>query len=116
MPEPVRCPAGAAQPRHRDGARGLPDYFRALGNGSRVVAPDARTHPATRGFTESYFEPNDVHSLLDMIVAAGNAPVGILCCEQCGAGREWTAADLSYAQAIAVLIGDVLTGRTDPGI
>nr|WP_245986339.1 GAF domain-containing protein [Azospirillum thermophilum] len=80
------------------------------------MAPDARTHPATRGFTESYFEPNDVHSLLDMIVAAGNAPVGILCCEQCGAGREWTAADLSYAQAIAVLIGDVLTGRTDPGI
>ncbi len=94
-----------------------PDYFRAITNNAKVVARDALTHPATRGFADAYFKPNDVRSLLDFIVLHENVAVGVLCCEQSGAEREWTQADVACLQGVAMLIGTAFRlegGEDDP--
>jgi GAF domain-containing protein len=84
-----------------------PDYFRAITNNAKVVVRDALTHPATKGFTDVYFKPKDVRSLLDFIVLHENVAVGVLCCEQSGAARDWTPADVACLQGAAMLIGTV---------
>ncbi len=84
-----------------------PDYFRAITNNAKVVAPDALTHPATRGFADAYFKPHDVRSLLDCIVLNENVAVGVLCCEQSGAERGWRPEDIACLQAVSMLIGSV---------
>ncbi len=94
-----------------------PDYFRAITNNAKVVVRDALTHPATKGFANAHFKPKDVRSLLDFIVLHENVAVGVLCCEQSGAERDWTPADVACLQGIAMLIGTVcrLTdGEADP--
>lgn len=84
-----------------------PDYFRAITNNAKLVARDALTHPATKGFADAYFKPKDVRSLLDFIVLHENVAVGVLCCEQSGAERDWTPADVACLQGVAMLIGMV---------
>ncbi|SMH57643.1 GAF domain-containing protein [Azospirillum agricola] len=109
----------AARREHRSGIvltrADHPDYFRALTNNARVVASDALGHPATRGFADGYFKESDVRSLLDFIVLHETVPVGVLCCEQSGTMREWSAADIAFLQSAAVLIGTVfLAGSAVP--
>ncbi|MFD1623965.1 GAF domain-containing protein [Azospirillum griseum] len=91
-----------------------PDYFRAITNNAKVIAPDALTHPATRGFSDAYFKPHDVRSLLDCIVLRETVAVGVLCCEQSGAERAWRPDDIAALQAVAMLIGTVCQPIEDP--
>lgn len=91
-----------------------PDYFRAITNNAKVIASDALTHPATRGFSDAYFRPHNVRSLLDCIVLNENVAVGVLCCEHLGEERAWTAGDVASLQAVAMLIGTVCQMVGDP--
>ena len=65
-------------------------YFHTLVNEGCVVAPDARHHPATSGFLDSYLVPQDIHSLLDVCFSVNGVPVGAFCCEQVGAACAWS--------------------------
>ncbi len=93
----------------------FPAYFRAITNNAKVVASDAVNHPATRCFADGYFKEKDVRSLLDFIVLHENVPVGVLCCEQSGAQRTWTAKDLACLQSAAMLIGTVFLAVPEAG-
>ncbi|MCG5239341.1 GAF domain-containing protein [Azospirillum doebereinerae] len=92
-----------------------PDYFRAITNNARLVVPDALNHPATKGFADGYFKQAGVRSLLDVILMHDTAPFGVLCCEQSGTMREWSAADMAYLQSLAMLLGTMLpASETSP--
>jgi GAF domain-containing protein len=82
-----------------------PEYFDAIAKDEKIIASDAASHPATACFQDSYFRPNDIHSLLDHIVIVENLPVAILCCEQCGSVRRWTDVEELYLYQMATLIG-----------
>jgi GAF domain-containing protein len=82
----------------------FPDYFRAIRENSVVNAPDAVNHPATRCFDELYFVPNDISSLLDFVITAGNNHVAVLCCEHCGGKRDWSMQDEEYLKKMAILL------------
>lgn len=82
----------------------FPDYFHAIRTDLKIVAPLAAVHPATMGFDEAYFVPNDIRSLLDHVVLVNDQPAAVLCCEHCGAPRDWTGADTAYLEQMAVLI------------
>lgn len=83
-------------------------YFQALLRDMKVVANDAAQNPATRCFDESYFVPNDIRALLDQVVLVRGEVVGVLCCEQCGATRNWSEDDLGYLEKLAWVIGRVM--------
>jgi GAF domain-containing protein len=83
----------------------FPDYFRAITDDLRIVAPDAVTHPATKAFDDVYFLPLDIRSLLDFVVLVDQVPVAVLCCEHCTDIKPWSEADVDYLQKMSSVVG-----------
>ncbi|NMH59092.1 GAF domain-containing protein [Alteromonas ponticola] len=77
------------------------DYFEAILRKEVVIAPVAREHPHTYCFTEDYFEPNNIYSLLDYIFHQDFKPIGIICCEGTTGPVSWTERDISMLKRIA---------------
>lgn len=82
----------------------FPSYFQEIVENELIVASEARRHPATRCFKGTYFEPNDIHSLLDFILHKDYSPVGVICCESKGKQANWTQEDIENIRMIAVMI------------
>lgn len=82
----------------------FPKYFEAIVESELVVASDARSHSVTECFTESYFEPNNIYSLLDFILHKNFSPVGVVCCEATGGPITWTATDIENIRTLATLV------------
>jgi GAF domain-containing protein len=85
-------------------AADFPGYFDAIKNHTFVKAPDAMRDPATSCFSESYFKPLGIRSLLDFVIKVGPTPVAVLCCEHCGDVRGWSREDQDYLHNMAVLL------------
>lgn len=91
-------------------ARGLilrasdyPKYFKSIVEENIISAPDARNHPITSEFTDGYFKPNGIVSLLDFILHKDGKAVGVICCENRGEIRHWSKGDKNYLRALATL-------------
>jgi GAF domain-containing protein len=82
----------------------FPDYFWSLEETRAIVAPEARTDPNTACFTEIYFIPLDIHSLLDAAVLRNSQVHGVVCCEQVGQSRIWGPADINAVWMAAKVI------------
>ncbi|MEW9798541.1 GAF domain-containing protein [Alteromonas sp. CYL-A6] len=83
---------------HREDYR---DYFDAILRNESISASDARTHPATRCFNTSYFEPENIYSLLDYIFSHDFLPFGIICCERTGTPARWDDTDVANLRRVA---------------
>lgn len=66
-----------------------------------INAPQARTHDITKCFNETYFEPLNIHSLLDFILHWEFIPQGIICCESVGKEVQWAERDIESLKRIA---------------
>lgn len=82
----------------------FPVYFSAIVENELISASHARKHSMTRCFNEKYFEPNDIHSLLDFILHKNFQPIGMICCESKGKQVEWTRQDEDNLRMLAVLV------------
>lgn len=78
-----------------------PDYFDAILAQQVLVASDARNHPSTCCFNETYFIPNDIQSLLDYVLIKDNRPMGVICCEAIGRKHQWLESDVVTLRRIA---------------
>jgi len=76
-------------------------YFNGILEQDVINAPEARTHPLTECFTESYFNPLDIYSLLDFILHENFSPTGIICCESVGKVTQWTSDNVKSLRRIA---------------
>ena len=83
----------------------FPQYFSAIKSDLKIVANDAETHPNTSEFTDLYFIPNDIRSLLDHVVLKAGEPTGVLCCEHCGEIKDWSESDENYLKQMATILG-----------
>lgn len=81
-----------------------PSYFRAISSLEPILAEHACSHPATFEFAESYMKPLGVVSTMDMPIRAGGTLTGVLCCEQTGTVRQWTADEAKFAGSVASYI------------
>ena len=81
-----------------------PKYFETIKSERIIVAHEARNHDATREFTQRYFIPNDIYSLLDVSFFLDGHLKGVLCCEHMGKVRQWTAEDKLFASSVADII------------
>ena len=82
----------------------FPEYFSAIIENELLVAPNARTHSMTQSLSTAYFEPNDIHSLLDFILHRDFQPIGVICCESKGKPARWTPEDEENLRALSILI------------
>ncbi|HEY0790451.1 MAG TPA: PAS domain-containing protein [Chthoniobacterales bacterium] len=88
----------------RLGFADCPAYFEALATNRPIVADRAVEHPATCGLAEGYLKPLGISSMLDAPVWMGGEVVGVLCHEQVGASREWSAEDIDFVSAVAAMV------------
>lgn len=79
-------------------------YFKAILEDELVVAADARNHSATSCFTEGYFKPLNIHSLLDFILHEEFVPTGVVCCETAGQKVMWSKEDIDNLRMVASVI------------
>lgn len=79
-------------------------YFEAMRNDGGIDAAYAMEHSATRCFTEAYFEPNDIYSLLDVGIRYSGQLVGVFCCENVGEVMVWTEQQKAYLDQAGKLI------------
>lgn len=79
----------------------FPDYFEQILKGQVLMASDARTHPATACFNETYFEPNEIYSLLDFVYQKDFQPTGVICCESAGKQVNWDEQDVKCLRRIS---------------
>lgn len=85
-----------------------PTYFQVL-FGSRVIdATDARRDPRTREFTDSYYLPLGITSLLDAAIRVRGSVVGVVCHEHIGAPRRFFSDEIAFAGQIADQAAQVL--------
>ena len=82
----------------------FPDYFNAVQKNMIVSAPDAATHSATKCFDELYFLPNDIRSLLDIIIMKDGKLFGVLCCENCDQIKNWDNSHIEYLQSASAIV------------
>lgn len=81
-----------------------PQYFEAIKSEKIIIVDDARSHPFTKEFTDTYFIPNNIYSLMDVTVFLDGKLKGLLCCEHQNTARHWTAEDKIFATAMADMI------------
>lgn len=107
-----------ADSRHSDGtvlrANEFPAYFEALATERTIAAHDARRDSRTACFAESYLEPLQIESMLDVPVWADGRMRGVLCHEHIGAPRVWNADEESFAYLMASFLGMAL--ELSPGV
>lgn len=82
----------------------FPDYFRAVENEKTIQADSARVHPDTKGFTEVYFKPLDIFSLLDVPFFVAGKLGGVICLEHQQEERVWTAEEVSFITSACDLL------------
>lgn len=83
-------------------------YFKALQTARVIDASDARTDPRTTAFTDAYFRPLGIHSLLDAPIFDGGRLSGVICLEA-NQQRTWTLPEISFATAIASTVSLINT-------
>jgi tetratricopeptide (TPR) repeat protein len=79
----------------------FPRYENALKTTRIINAPDARNHIHTHEFTETYLQPLDIYSMLDVTFSLDGELDGLICCEQKGAPRTWKSEDIIFASSVA---------------
>jgi two-component system, NtrC family, sensor kinase len=80
------------------------EYFGAMVQGDTISAADALRHPLTICFAETYFDPLEIKSLLDVSIIVKGKVIGVLCCEHCEHRKEWTTSDIEYLNAVASML------------
>jgi len=90
----------------------LPNYFMALSERTGVLAETADADPRTNEFTDCYLRPLGIASMMDVPLIVAGEVVGVICHEQVGDVREWSAGERSYAEAVARLLSEDLAHRS----
>lgn len=89
-------------------AADYPRYFAALEESRTIAAHDARTDSRTSEFNRTYSNPLDVRSMLDVPIRREGRVIGVLCNEQVGRDRVWSADDQEFAASLADLVGTMI--------
>ncbi|MDF0650587.1 MAG: hypothetical protein CV081_00025 [Nitrospira sp. LK265] len=78
-----------------------PAYFEALQRLLSVEATSAGSDDVTKELAEPYLKPLGITSMLDAPIRHTGRLVGVLCCEQVGEQRIWSAEETSFVAAAA---------------
>ena len=94
-------------------ARDFPEYFTALQTSEVIPAHDARTHPSTSCFTESYLNPLNIGAIMDAPIHIAGKLWGVVCHEHVGPARQWMPDEQLFAIAIANLVSQAISQRSN---
>ena len=79
----------------------FPSYFKAIESGEILVANNARKDSRTAEFTESYLEPMNIYSMLDLPIIQDGKTIGVVCLEKTNEYKEWQTDEQEFAGSLA---------------
>lgn len=82
----------------------FPGYFRAMLTKNFIAAENARYHPETAEFKDSYLIPLDIYSMLDCPITIDGQFMGVVCCEHQHQQRAWSPEDILFVQSLSDII------------
>lgn len=85
-------------------AADYPAYFEAIENSRILAVNNAREDSRTRGFTEHYFKPLGIVSMMDVPIRLHAKLLGVMFFEHVGTVREWTLEEQDFAASLADMI------------
>lgn len=85
-------------------AADYPAYFEAIENSRILAISNAREDSRTRGFTDYYYKPRDIVSILDVPIRLHAKLLGVMCYEHVGTVREWSLEEQDFAASVADMI------------
>lgn len=88
-----------------------PVYFKALESETIICADNAITDPRTKEFNQTYLNPLNINSLLDVPIQRGEERIGVVCLEQVGFSHNWTLEEQSFARSIADFVSLAIESR-----
>ncbi|MFL5754153.1 MAG: histidine kinase dimerization/phosphoacceptor domain -containing protein [Bacteroidia bacterium] len=89
-----------------------PAYFNAIEENKILLAGNIYTNPATAEFTESYSQPNDIISLMDIPLRIAGDLVGVMCFEKTGnKERIFTGEEQAFAFGMSLVFASNLEAR-----
>ena len=98
--------------RHSSGielpSANFPRYFEELATEDVIAADQARTDPRTSEFTDSYFVPLGITSILDTPIRSKGKMIGVIWHEHIGPSRQWTSEEKQFAMSVANTVSLVL--------
>jgi PAS domain S-box-containing protein len=98
--------------RHSSGielpATDFPRYFTELAAEDVIAADQAQTDSRTSEFTDSYFVPLGITSVLDTPIWSEGKMVGVIWHEHIGPSRQWTMEEKQFAMSVANTVSLVL--------
>jgi diguanylate cyclase (GGDEF)-like protein/PAS domain S-box-containing protein len=87
-----------------------PEYFTALESERIIAIQDTTVDPRTSALADRYHQPLGIKSLLDAPVRHAGRMVGVVCNENVGTSRTWTADEENFAASMADLVAMALDG------
>ncbi len=89
----------------------FPTYFKVLAQDDPIVAEDAHTDPRTQEYSEFYYKPRGIKSVLDTPIKLKGKTIGVLSNEHVGTSRHWTVEDQNFNRSVADLVTLSLEAR-----
>lgn len=83
----------------------IPRYFQSITDEEVIVAPDAFQHEAISEFKVGYLDVLNIKSMLDVPFFIDGEVGGVICCENQGTQKNWSAEEVDFTKSVA----DILT-------
>jgi two-component sensor histidine kinase len=88
-----------------------PQYFNALAKNEIIHAPDINQHPDTASFKESYSDPNNIKSLLDIPLRINGKLIGVLCFEKTETQKTFTQSEIQFCLSVSFIVAITFEAR-----
>jgi signal transduction histidine kinase len=88
----------------------LPEYFAAMHNERVINMSDVKTDPRCRGLRE-YCASREIASMLDVPVWVQGQLAGVVCHEQVGSIRRWSAREEEFVTCISQIVSSAIAVR-----
>ncbi|MFC0604897.1 PAS domain S-box protein [Winogradskyella pulchriflava] len=85
------------------------EYFKILDEKKTILINDVEKEPVLKQFAQSYIKPNNIKSLMDVLINSADGYYGIICFEHIGEqARSWTADEQEFATSIASIVSSMV--------
>ncbi|MEW5847432.1 MAG: GAF domain-containing sensor histidine kinase [Myxococcota bacterium] len=85
--------------------------FQALKDSLYVDASDPYTDPRTAGYVEHYLRPNNITSMLDVVIRFGGSNLGTLCFEHVGKLHTWKQHEIDFGCLVGAQLSVLMERR-----
>ena len=87
------------------------DFYNALLENGRLIIDNLEESVEAKNLTDSYFKPNNITSLMAVLVKSLDKPLAIISCAVTGQQRKWSLEESIFIKSVGNLVSSVVDHR-----